>query len=1482
MPPGQVAADRRDATVTHMPSSASRAGTNGPDPRSQPPHRWSWKPLLGLAALCYVPFLVTRPGWVSADTKTYLYLDPSALMAKAWSMWDPNVGLGTVSHQTIGYLWPMGPWFWLFDALGVPDWVAQRLWWGSLLFAAASGMAYLLRRFEMPAIAVWPAAVAYGLSPYAVAYLGRLSGVLLPAIGLPWLMALTVQSIRVRSWRHPALFALVVATVGSVNLTALALAGLAPLTWVIYAAAAGEAPIRRIAGAVARIGVLTMITSAWWLAGLSVQATHGIDIVRYSETAEVVARTSTAFEVIRGLGYWFFYGGDKAELWIEPSFQYTQRPLVVAVTFVVPLLALTAVAVGRWRHRTYFAGLYVIGVMVAIGAHPWSNPSPLGRMIQAFLGTDRGLAFRSLPRAVPVATLAAASLVAGGLAWVVRYRPPLARPVAALTVLASVMAMVPLWQRSIVQDSLSRREVPDYWIEAAHLLDQRDDGTRVMAIPGSDFASYRWGNTVDPILPGLMDRPFVARELVPYGTPMSADLLNSLDLRLQERTLEPSALAPLARLLRAGDLLVRGDLQFERYNLARPRIVWRLVTNAPGLGEPIELTGPVANRPIDRLPMRDEVWLLEEADLPDSPALAVVPVSDVPGIVDVKDAAGAVVLSGDGAGVVDAATAGVIDGTELLRYSASLQQRTIQDEVSRGAVLVVTDSNRRRGERWGSLRHTRGYTEMVDEHPLAENLTDNRLPRFPEANSDSQAVTIQRGGIRAQATSYGNPITFAADARPALAVDGDDETAWATAAFSDARGQTLLLTLDEPREIDHLRLFQLPEVRTTRAITRVRIDLGDGRPLEVDLGNESRLPPGQRVDLGSRRSDRIEITVLADNLNNPPRYGDAGPVGFTEVTIGSDSPVLDEIVRMPIDLVDVLAEGSALRDETPLTYVITRLRQDPTDRTREDEERSIARQFRVPATRSFTLRGTARLSGRAADTVLDEVLGQASPSVTASSSLRLSGSRRDRASAALDGDPATVWSSAFGRAEGESMTVTTNTPRTFDHLDMLVVADGVHSVPTRLVISVDGQVIARPELPPITDGASAGHTVSVPVDFPATRGTSIEVEIDQSRQIKSVDWTSVQPISHPFAIAELGIGGIRIPRSPARIDDRCRHDLLEIDGQPVGLRILGSTSDALAGKALEVETCTDEAITLTAGDHELRSAIGVRRGIDIDQLVLESAGSPTTVRSAATGSSRHSINAVARVTSARPDRMTVKLTGLQPGKPVWFVLGQSQSNGWKATATGAGDLGPSELVDGFANGWLITPTESSATVTLEFTPQKRVTAALFLSAIGVAVCLVLIIPRPDATRRVPVGALPGLVHGLEGEPLAMRWAGALGFAIAAMSLLVVAPPIAVAIGLAAWAGASSRPARWALGVLPLILVGTAVAYGLALLVTHYIAPGAEWVHELERLHPIALAGVVALGAEVVVDIVWRRRALLHGWSRRRHQPADTKRQLPRR
>src|SRR3546814_12796816 len=83
-----------------------------------------------MALVCYVPLATGRAGVLNADTKQYLYLDPGGLLERAANVWDPTIAGGTVTHQNIGYLWPMGPYFWLAERLGTPDRLASRVWIG--------------------------------------------------------------------------------------------------------------------------------------------------------------------------------------------------------------------------------------------------------------------------------------------------------------------------------------------------------------------------------------------------------------------------------------------------------------------------------------------------------------------------------------------------------------------------------------------------------------------------------------------------------------------------------------------------------------------------------------------------------------------------------------------------------------------------------------------------------------------------------------------------------------------------------------------------------------------------------------------------------------------------------------------------------------------------------------------------------------------------------------------------------------------------------------------------------------------------------------------------------------------------------------------------------------------------------------------------------------------------------------------------------
>ena len=269
-----VAAARRDPSRGHR--TASRA----------------WE-TVALALLAYVPFLLSSAGKVSADTKQYLYLDPGSFLARAPYLWDAHVGLGTVPHQQIGYLFPMGPFFWLFDQLGVPVWVTQRLWLGSIVFLAALGARWLFREVGIGRVGALAGALVYMLTPYQLAYTGRISAILLPWAGLPWLIALTVRAVRRGGWREPALFALVVLVVGSTNATALLLVGLAPVLWLLFAVLNGDTDVRGAVGVALRIGVLCFFTSLWWIAGLVLQGGYGINYLDVSETVRTVAATGS-------------------------------------------------------------------------------------------------------------------------------------------------------------------------------------------------------------------------------------------------------------------------------------------------------------------------------------------------------------------------------------------------------------------------------------------------------------------------------------------------------------------------------------------------------------------------------------------------------------------------------------------------------------------------------------------------------------------------------------------------------------------------------------------------------------------------------------------------------------------------------------------------------------------------------------------------------------------------------------------------------------------------------------------------------------------------------------------------------------------------------------------------------------------------------------------------------------------------------------
>ena len=384
--------------------------------------------------------------------------------------------------------------------------------------------------------------------------------------------------------------------------------------------------------------------------------------------------------------------------------------------------------------------------------------------------------------------------------------------------------------------------------------------------------------------------------------------------------------------------------------------------------------------------------------------------------------------------------------------------------------------------------------------------------------------------------------------------------------------------------------------------------------------------------------------------------------------------------------------------------------------------------------------------------------------INAYSSGRLPGDLQATTSATLDDNPATVWQPGLGSAAqvGTTLTYDLTAATTLTHLDLGVVADGRHSVPTSLTISAE-RVRAEP------GGQVAGHRRQRGAGRgdhgPLVRSRRCGASSSSSPSPGSARrWrpTTTPPARSPCPWAS--------PPSAGSAARRCRSPPPHCRGTarpaccPLTASRSTSPSSAPRRRPSTTTRCgwspagpTPRGSRSRAGTHVLQTAPGhsPTTGWNIDQLVLDSAaGGGAGVAATVTPSGEPSLAATqagaaptVTVQSVHIDTETAKVTGAA-GSPFELVLGQSVNSGWRAVASpGPGapagahsvDLGTPQLIDSFANGWAVTRSdlrrggraragaEAGARSSSPWTgrPSARCGSRSGLSGVTLALCLVL-------------------------------------------------------------------------------------------------------------------------------------------------------------
>ncbi len=1409
-----------------------------------------------------------------ADTKLYLYTDPAGLLGRAASTFEPDQFAGWVPHQQITYLWPSGPWFWFFDAIGVPDWIAHRLWIGTILFAAGAGVRWCARQLGFARSAALAAAVIYQASPYVLAYISRTSLLLLPWAGLGWIVGITIKATtqvtpfdnaasRVRRelgrWYYPSLIALVVLTVGSVNATALLMIVPGPVLWLVHAVRQHDSSVRPVVGFAARTGALCVAVSLWWMAMLLVQSRHGAPVLDYSETLRDVSRNSSGSEVVRGLGYWLFYIADPFGRTTEMAVPYLISTRTIAVSFAPVVIGLIGIGLTRWRDRGFAASLTVVGAVVAVGVHPIEHSSIAMRVLSSDGSSGLALALRSSTRALPVFVLGVAL---GCAACVQSFRWPSAISNASLATGArlssrherlgalaligglAILNLPALWQAGLVDTGIDRDEqVPAAWTEAAATIDNHN--ARVLQLPGAEFGAFDWGYTVDQPAVGMVDR-VVTRDLLPLGSAAAMDLVFAFDDRVQLDVLEAESVAPIARLLGANTIWLTNDQESIRFRTPAPGELYADLTNAngstaPGIAAVSEFgtVTPAGGPGVDGSRVDLDTLAAPTSAIARS---ALLTVADPVGLVRTHDQT--VVLSGSGDGLIDAAGAGLIDGNEAILYSASGDASgNIEELLGRADHVIITDSNRDRAHHWRGSQDVVGQTETGGPGTdfVRPSEADQRLDVFPaipdEHQQRYQTVAVQVGPVTAEATAYGEPFAYRPEDRAAMAVDGDLTTAWRVGDHGNPVGETLRLTPTDPTlgAISQLRFLQVAPTPGGRWITEIQIAHGDDADDVVLLDESSLSPPGQTVPLGYAVTEAVEITITDVELGDASLGASRVGVGFAEVDVGMGPTT--EYVRPPLDVLGQLSPDDAV----PVTLLFSRDRVGATEYWRHDPEPTLRRVVDLAAPMSLDAEAMLRLDERASDADIAAVIGDEG----AISSRRYAGPAF-RGAAAVDGDLDTAWLTPVDEAVGSQLRLTSFTGHATG-LALRQPAGNWSKIQSIRVQGANGAVSVAVE-PPGEDGFSV---IEFPEPIRGATGDGIEITVESIDAAVRTERRYGERVTLPAGLAEIEIindaGGRASVGIP--IDDTvtfdCTQSALRLNGTTVALTGELSTQSLLAGEPLIARAC-GEAVTIDAGRHFIEGAD--HTGLQLDRVVM------TTPLAAQRATEAPAHRDVVTVTSEHARSRTAEAT-CPDG--CWLVLGEGFNSAWSAQISDATnqdaaivDLGEPTLIDGGFNGWWLEPRAQAVSVTMSWTAQQPVSVALAATALAALCCFGAVAAGWTSlrTKRARFPSPPVIDTSPMPVPRrSRRWVAGRIVAFGAFTWLFVTPYAAWLVVLVI-AASSVAVLRWPSARVAAVTGLALMLYvALAVVVTErrrQPIPNAGWTTEFEHLSTASLVAMI--------------------------------------
>ena len=1245
---------------------------------------------------------IQEPGRIITDTKLDLSINPEWLLTRGFRLWDSQAFSGQLANQTYGYLWPLGPFHWLGQTLGLPAWAVQRLWWALLLCVGFLGMvklASLLGVTNRPARVL--GALAFVLAPRLVSTIGAISIESWPTMVAPWVLIPLVRgSISGSPRRWALLSALAYGCIGGVN--AVATLAVLPLGVMWLVTRRWTRQVRALAAWWA-FGIV--LASVWFLVPLATLGRFSPPFLDWIESAAITTSVTSPEHVLRGVVAWLPYLADGNGPVLPSGWFLIASYQGIVATGLVAAIGATGLVLRSTPHRTFLIATALVGFGLVslghVGDLPGLGAETIRGLLDGVLAPLRNVHKFDVLLRLPLSLgfmVAVAALLVRADGWTVSARTAVPRAARVLAVVGCstlvAVAALPVLGGGLATGR-SFTEVPNYWRDASAWLGDQSN-SRALVVPASSFATFLWGRTNDEPFQALGDTAWSVRDSVPLSTAGNIRLLDEISAQIESGRGSDSLAALLGR---AGfsHVVMRNDLDPGTAETPRSTIVRSALLSSPGLTK-VAVFGPGGgSAAFDDLVVADGL----DGAYPPVEVFAVDPTL-VTGSTDVvvRDASAPVRVRG---GAESTAALADTDGTVVIAGDPGT-------DVLPDGVVLGTDTLRRQEVNFGRVRSNRSETMTAQ----GEYAADRPVQDYVDRTDLGQSVAQFSGGVDFQASTSASDPNAVAEwslaGQPAAAVDGDPDTSWQSSAAGSSVGQWW--------QID----FATPVTMPDTVEVRLRGGVDGAPPTSVTVS----------TDAGSVRAD-LPATAAGDDVEATLAVaaGDTDYLRITATSMSADEPdtgfgIAD--VALPIGVVErtvVALPGAAdgwLFRATPggrdgCIKTAERLLCSTEALLAGEEDAGIDRVISVPADTTVTM--SATVMGRSSAEAVARVTPV--PTANAQASSVLGDLPGAGGGMAIDEDPATAWI-ANPDDEEPYLDVSWPTPQTITGI-RVTNSEGLNaSAPLEVTItSADGD--ERTVLLSKEDGYGS-------LDSPLTT-SALRLTVDRVYTTYGVSAIQPERTALPVGMSEVQFLGAQTP-APAEdtLTTWCGEGpTLVIDEQPrLFTTVTGDLRAAQAGQPVAASGCALDGsalaqVSLTAGVHRIQfAATDVFTPLTLALLpTLPDAAPPTVV-----------------ATTAFAD--DVRAAEVAPADaPRTIELAENFNTGWQAALDGE-ELTPVR-VDGWRQAWML-PAGAGGTVTMTFAPQKTYIFGLGAGAVAAALLVALAAWRPRGARVSAKGEAP--------------------------------------------------------------------------------------------------------------------------------------------